>query len=211
MTNVIRKLHYFDYKVLQYCCNDDALCERLWDKLLQPLLLSYEKAVQQASFLVKIERHGNLMTTNHYFAENVRKAREACLKLQLEALKSWQTEGNLWKTEGGGKPLLRLKDILGVVMSNDDHTIQDLHDTLKSYYKVARKRFVDAVCLQAVDHFLVSGKISPLWILSPYFIGKMLDAELHQIAGDEDENIRRRNMLEIELCSLKAEEKILET
>jgi hypothetical protein len=39
----------------------------------------------------------------------------------------------------------------------------------------------------------------------------MLDAELHQIAGDEDENIRRRNMLEIELCSLKAEEKILET
>ena len=53
-----------------------------------------------------------------------------------------------------------LKDILGVVMSNDDHTIQDLHDTLKPYYKVARKRFVDAVCLQVVDHFLVSGEAS---------------------------------------------------
>jgi len=33
---------------------------------------------------------------------------------------------------------------------------------IKSYYKVARKRFVDAVCLQAVNHFLVSGKTSPL-------------------------------------------------
>jgi len=55
-----------------------------------------------------------------------------------------------------------LKDILGVVMSNDDYTIQDLHDTLKPYYKVARKRFVDAVCLQAVDHFLVSGEASLL-------------------------------------------------
>jgi hypothetical protein len=63
------------------------------------------------------------MTTNHYFVENVHKAREARLKLQLEALKSWQTEGNLWKTEGAGEPLLRLKDILGVVMSNDDYMI----------------------------------------------------------------------------------------
>jgi hypothetical protein len=212
VAKVIRKIHHFNYKVLQYCCNDDALCERLWDRLLQSLLPSYEKAVQQASFLVDIERHGNLMTTNHYFAENVRKAREARLKFQLEALKSWQTEGNLLgKTEGAGEPLLRLKDILGVVMSNEDHTIQDLHDTLKSYYKVARKRFVDAICLQAVDHFLVSGKTSPLWTFSPYFIGKMSDAELHQIAGDEDETIKRRSMLETELCSLKAGEKILET
>jgi hypothetical protein len=40
VTKVIRKIHYFNYKVLQYCCNDDALCERLWDKLLQPLLPS---------------------------------------------------------------------------------------------------------------------------------------------------------------------------
>ncbi len=87
---------------------------------------------------------------------------QARLRLQLEALKSWQTEVNLWKTEGGGEPPLRLKDILGVVMCNDDHTIQDLHDTLKYCYKVARKRFVDAVCLQAVDYFLVSGKTSPL-------------------------------------------------
>lgn len=80
------------------------------------------------------------MTVNHYFAENVRKAREARLRLQIEALKSWQTECNLWKTEGAGEPLLHLKDILGVVISNEDHTIQDLHDTLKSYYKVARVR-----------------------------------------------------------------------
>ncbi|KAI9803497.1 MAG: hypothetical protein M1825_001840 [Sarcosagium campestre] len=203
VTKVICKIHHFNYKVLQYCCNDDALCERLWDKLLQPLLPSYEKAVQQASFLVEIERHGNLMTTNHYFAENVRKAREGRLKLQLEALNSWQTKGE-------GEPLLRLKDILGVVMSNDDHMIQDLHDILKSYYKVARKRFVDAVCLQAVDHFLVSSKAGPLRLFSPHFIGKMSDAELHQIAGDEDETIKRRNMLETELCSLKAGEKILE-
>ena len=39
----------------------------------------------------------------------------------------------------------------------------------------------------------------------------MSDAELHQIAGDKDETIKRRNMLETELYNLKTEEKILET
>jgi Dynamin central region len=204
VTKVILKIHHFNHEALQYCCNNDTLCERLWNKLVQPLLPSYEKALQQVSFLVEIERHGNLMTMNHYFAENVRKAREARLKLQFEALNSWDTGGE------HREPLLRLKDILGVVMSNDDHTIQDLHDTLQSYYKVARKRFVDAVCLQAVDHFLVSGKTSPLWIFSPHFVGNMSDAELHQIAGDEDETLKRRNMLETELASLKKGEKIME-
>ena len=209
VTKVIRKIHHFNHEVLRYCCKEDALCVRLWDKLLQALLPSYEKALQEASFLVEVERDGNLITLNHYFAENVRKAREARLKSQLEALNSWQTDA--LHTGEPSEPLLRLKDILGVVKSNDDHTIQDLHDTLKSYYKVARKRFVDAVCLQAVDHFLVSGKTSPLWIFSPDFIGKMSDTELHQIAGDEDETIRRRNTLETELSSLRAGEEILDS
>jgi hypothetical protein len=88
---VIHKIHHFNHEALQYYCNNDMLYERLWDKLVQPLLPSYEKALQQVSFLVEIERHGNLMTMNHYFAENVRKAREARLKLQFEALNSWET------------------------------------------------------------------------------------------------------------------------
>ena len=54
------------------------------------------------------------------------------------------------------EPLLRLKDTIAAFVSNEEQTTQDLHDTLEAYYKVARKRFVDAVCLQAVDYFLIS-------------------------------------------------------
>jgi hypothetical protein len=42
------------------------------------------------------------------------------------------------------------------------------------------------------------------WVFSPHFMGKISNTELHQIAG------KRRNMLETELGSLKAGEKILE-
>lgn len=36
-------------------------------------------------------------------------------------------------------------------MGNEEHTVQDLHDTLQSYYKVARKRFVDNLRMQVSD------------------------------------------------------------
>jgi hypothetical protein len=38
----------------------------------------------------------------------------------------------------------------------------------------------------------------------------MSGAELHQISGDEDEAMKKRNMLETELGSLRAGEKIPE-
>jgi hypothetical protein len=46
-------------------------------------------------------------------------------------------------------------------MSNVDHTVQDIHDILESYYNVARKRVVDKVNMQAVDYHLVLGPGAP--------------------------------------------------
>lgn len=40
-------------------------------------------------------------------------------------------------------------------MSNEEHIVQDIHDILKSYYKVSRKTSVDSVCRQAVIYFLL--------------------------------------------------------
>lgn len=36
-----------------------------------------------------------------------------------------------------------------VQMGNLQHTVEDIHAILKSYYKVARKRFIGVVCIQA--------------------------------------------------------------
>jgi hypothetical protein len=41
-------------------------------------------------------------------------------------------------------------------MSNIEHAVQDLHDILRSYYKVARKRFVDNICMQAAGYLLIN-------------------------------------------------------
>ena len=89
-------------------------------------------------------------------------------------------------------------------MSNEDQTTQDLYDTLEAYYKVSRKRFVDAICLQAVDHFLISNKEGPLWLFSPQLIGQLTDSELSMIASESEQTVMRRSRLIEETTNLRA-------
>lgn len=69
--------------------------------------------------------------------------------------------------------------------SNLKHTVDDLHDILHSYYKVARKRFVDVVCMQAGDHYLVTGPDAPIRVFSPTFVSELTNEQLEAIAGED--------------------------
>ena len=93
--------------------------------------------------------------------------------------------------------------------SNTDHTIRDLHDILKSYYKVARKRFVDVVCMQAVDHHLITGPAAPVKLFSPTFVSGLKEDQLDRIAGEDVSTRRKREELRREIENLTNGKKIL--
>jgi hypothetical protein len=42
-----------------------------------------------------------------------------------------------------------------VHLSNEDQAVNDIHDTLKAYYKVAMKRFTDNVVAQITERVLL--------------------------------------------------------
>jgi hypothetical protein len=105
---------------------------------------------------------------------------------------------------------VRLDDITqNHPLSNADHVIQEVHDILKSYYKLARKRFVDCVRMQVADHFLVTGADTPLTIFSPTFVVKMTAEQLEEVAGEDVMVKRRRAQLEKEIKQLEEGRKIL--
>lgn len=106
--------------------------------------------------------------------------------------------------------VVRLDGILETpTASNTDHTIRDLHDILKSYYKVARKRFVDVVCMQAVDHHLVTGPAAPVRLFSPSFVSGLNKEQLERIAGEDVSTKRKREELKREIENLTNGKKIL--
>lgn len=94
-------------------------------------------------------------------------------------------------------------------MSNFKQTVEDIHDILKSYYKVARKRFVDNVCMQAADFYLVTGPEAPMNIFSPAWVYCLSPDQLEHIAGEELSIRRRRHRLQKETQDLEAGRKIL--
>ncbi|KAI4219960.1 MAG: hypothetical protein L6R36_007963 [Xanthoria steineri] len=94
-------------------------------------------------------------------------------------------------------------------MSNTDHAIQDLHDILHSNYKVALKRFVDALRMQAADHFLITGSRTPLTLFSPAFVAGMTPGQLEEVAGEDLTIKRKRAQLEKEQKDLEDGKKIL--
>ena len=93
--------------------------------------------------------------------------------------------------------------------SNADHTIRDIHDILKSYYKVARKRFVDVMCMQAVDHHLITGPTAPISLFSPRFVSKLDKDQLERIAGEDVSTKKKREELKREIENLTNGKKIL--
>ena len=94
-------------------------------------------------------------------------------------------------------------------LSNLEHTVCDLHDILKSYYKVAHKRFVDNVCMQAADFHLVTGPDTPVRVFSPKFVSKLSPEQLETIAGEDISRKRKRAELEREIKSLEKARKFL--
>ena len=106
--------------------------------------------------------------------------------------------------------VVRLDDIMqNHPMSNADHAIQDLHDILHSYYKVARKRFVDCLRMQAADYFLITGSKTPLKLFSPAFVAGMTPEQLEEVAGEDLIMKRRRVQLGKEQKDLEDGKKIL--
>ena len=106
--------------------------------------------------------------------------------------------------------VVRLQDIMQHhPMSNKEHTVREIHDILQSYYKVARKRFVDNMCMQASDHYLVSGSSSPLKLFSPSFVSNLSSEQLEEIAGEDNSSRKARQRLGRQIKDLEMGKKIL--
>lgn len=94
-------------------------------------------------------------------------------------------------------------------MSNADHTTRDLHDILKSYYRVARKRFVDIVCMQGADFHLVTGPETPTKVFSPSFVADLKPEQLERISGETLLTRKKRAELTREISNLENGKRIL--
>ncbi|KAK3390257.1 P-loop containing nucleoside triphosphate hydrolase protein [Podospora didyma] len=178
---------------------DRRMREELWQTaLLDQLLEAYRRALDHAQFLIDIELNGRPNTVNHYFNDNLQKARMNRITERMGMV--------LHEDVIVPKSALQC---LAMSKSNADQVKEDIHDILKSYYKVSRKRFVDVICQQVIEHYLLDGSVSPLKVLTPELVTKMSDDTLEMIAGEEAGTKRERERLRNEIRGLQEALKVL--
>ncbi|KAH0360172.1 dynamin GTPase, partial [Aureobasidium melanogenum] len=202
--DVIHLAHRFVTTLLRHVCPTARVREGIMSVLMEPLLDIYRRALEQVQFVLRVE-HSNPQTINHYFNDNLEKSRQKRLRASLEKHATFQTNAH-----GVPRSTIALDDIVqNHPMSNAQHTVFEVHDILKAYYKVARKRFVDNVCMQAADYLLVTGPNNPLKILSPQFVSALSDEQLEEIAGEDIGLRRKRTALAKEVKDMEIGKKIL--
>ncbi|MCJ1266547.1 hypothetical protein MMC22_006432 [Lobaria immixta] len=201
ISDVIVTVHRFIRKLLQAICPDDRILQGLNSVLLEGLVTRYQKAIDHVKFILHVERAGTPSTLNHYFNDNL----EQCRQKRLES----SMERKAINITNYGR-MVELNAIYQKAhMSNVDHAVRDLHDILKSYYKVARKRFVDVVCMQGADFHLVTGPDTPAKVFSPSFVTGLKPEQLEGIAGETLTTRKKRAELVREISSLEKGKKIL--
>ncbi|KAL8699129.1 MAG: hypothetical protein Q9201_006178 [Fulgogasparrea decipioides] len=198
-SDIVSLTHNFICTLLKEICEDDRVKKTLLSMMMDKLTERYKRALDQTQFILEVE--SNPMTYNHYLAQNLEKCREDRTKAQLED-KVFHDDnyGNIFKESDLHQVQNR---------SNLESTVETLHDILKSYYKVARKRFVDNVCMQAADRHLIRGPDTAVKVFSPFFVTDLTPEQMETIAGEDLLTKRKRADLTREVENLKQAKKLL--
>ena len=197
-------IHGFHIQLLNNLHTEDRVRASLWAVFVDEILPIYKRTREHVAFILRTEREGNLITTNHYFSENLEKARAARSKEERVLQTSTISMALRLQPNATTDLMERIPRI-----SNPKHTVQDIHDILKAYYTVAQKRCVDNICMQATDYHLVSGPETPLKVFSPTFVGTLTSNQLELIAGEDSASIQRRKELYKQIEGLRDGEKNL--
>lgn len=154
---------------------EEDLRHRIEDRNGRPARAARENAVKQLDLLIADEMNGILQTANHYFADTLSATRQERVLQRLKRLGIQEQDTHI---------TVNLAQVAAVAhLGNEEQAIYDIHDILKAYYKVAIKRFIDNVVLQAVERCYL-GEHSSVTYIRPEYIGELSDEELDEIAAE---------------------------
>lgn len=208
VSNVTLIVDHFIRSILEESCPDPMVRDELWAFLQDDLNKRYKRAKEHTEFLLDVEFEGKSISYNPDFAEELNEVRLDWMRMSDASDANGKVAGDspaevnsesLWERF---ENLFKQKDSL-------DSTSRDIHDVLQTFYTTSRSRFVDVVCQQVVDHFLLHSKDGPLAVLSDQVVLAATPAQLEAIAGEDMGTRGRRERLAKEISDLTQALKIL--
>ncbi|OJI99742.1 hypothetical protein ASPVEDRAFT_60628 [Aspergillus versicolor CBS 583.65] len=173
ISRVTRAVKAFNKDILIQIIRDGDVREQLASHLSRVEDSTHSRAVKEFNHVLNDERSGILQTVNHYYADTLSAIRD-------ERVRASQVNMN--------------QIMKHVHLSNEQQAVNDIHDILKAYYKVALKRFADNVVIQIVERHIL-GREGPVRALCSDMVNELDDNELLRIAGENFSTSATRNDL----------------
>lgn len=204
VSNVIHIVHHFIHVLLDETCGDELVRKNLWSLIAGEIQQQYKRAQDHAHLLLHVELKGKAATYNSAFNVMLGKYEKERMADKAEKF-AIDIKGD------AGRPgkYVHVDDvhkIKGACGSKGE--AERIHDVVRSYYKIALDRFIDNICIQVVDHYLLNASNSPVNVFGPLRLSLMSDQEIGTIFVGEHaaERARLQNekaQLESQLLALR--------
>ncbi|OPB44964.1 dynamin GTPase [Trichoderma guizhouense] len=169
--------------------------------ILQQWLEETEKnALGELEKLIEDERRSPL-TYNHYYTDNVQKARLDAQKKAVEAAVSAEKDA-LGYVSNVQVDIQQFIAAIGsrITVDMDEQACHEAITELDAYYKVSMKTFVDNVARQVIERHV----IAPLPnAFSPNSVSQLSEEDLLRIGSESEKQIARREKLALQVQGLK--------
>ncbi|KAB8214697.1 P-loop containing nucleoside triphosphate hydrolase protein [Aspergillus novoparasiticus] len=160
---------------------------------------------QRTSELLQPHQQGHPITYNHYFTENLQKARREawgdglstiiCNFFGVSSLEATSLDG----------PSYNLRHLRDSILQSTESSMSRFAATealecMLAYYKVALKRFIDGVAIEVIETNLIKPLVD---MFAPLLVFDMADDLATRIAGESIENKSLRDQLSRKLHILR--------
>ncbi|KAL4995133.1 P-loop containing nucleoside triphosphate hydrolase protein [Aspergillus recurvatus] len=182
---VSKAVKAYNEQILPTIILDEDVRGKLASRVTRVQDAAHARAKNEFARILDDERGGILQTVNHYYADTLNAIRDDRVRARLKQM------GLQDNTVGQ----FNIAEVMKRVhLSNEDQAVNDIHDILKAYYKVAMKRFADNVVIQIVERYIL-GQDGPVRALCSDMVNDLDDGELLEIAGENFLTSSLRNEL----------------
>ncbi|KIW22041.1 uncharacterized protein PV07_12559 [Cladophialophora immunda] len=182
---------------IHHCCPDTNVADEILELVRTSLQENMTCATEELRKLWEDEQHQPI-TYNHYFTDNIQKAREQVTKNVVKRAVV-ETKEQDWN---GKMHISNIQMDMDRFISGLQQRIQvnmteqacvEALSGLRAYYKVALKTFVDNVCRQVIERHMARPLPS---IYSAETVAGLSDEELVRIAGETPQRSVKRKQLQ---------------
>ena len=212
--NISTIAHTATSQALDAVCKDPITRKKIMSLINEVTLRSKDRFLALLSQRVDHILSRHLQTNNPAFEQKVSEARKRRFHAALERYKTKKSKAlfsNGTDDDDGDRLVIDMRDVDALFaelhMSNSQNLEDEVHDTLKAYYEIARDDFIEYVTQLIVEPYL-SEPEGPVLFFSPVYVAGLKDEDIQSLGQEDETNMRKRAEKEETLARLNQAEQI---